>query len=96
MTPTHIVVRPIQALIVIGLVLVVIAVSGIAYTNRVQRQSDERDQLRQQQADQRWCALLNLAAGAPTARPPGITDEEWQRRLAGAVELEKLRKSLGC
>lgn len=85
MTRTHVMVRPIWALVVIASCLLLTTAAGIFYTNHMQKQ-----------ADHRWCAILNLAAGAPTNRPPGITDDEWQRRLAGGEELRKLRISLGC
>lgn len=71
---------------------VIIAVSGVAYTNHVQQQADKRSTAERAESDRRWCALLTELDNAYKGPPAPTT--KLGRKVA--AEVHQLRVSFGC
>lgn len=88
LTPTG-AVRAWWSVLMVVVSAVGIAAGGVAYTNRVQRQADERQQEARRVADQRWCDLL-ATLDQPSPAPTTERGQELQRQV------RQLRVDLGC
>ncbi|HEX2551619.1 MAG TPA: hypothetical protein VHK64_08500 [Nocardioidaceae bacterium] len=80
------------AVVVAFFACLAIALSGVAYTNHVQKQADRRSTAERADSDRRWCALLSDLDEAYNT-PPGPTTE-LGRKVAS--EIHRLRVGFRC
>jgi hypothetical protein len=82
--------------------VVAISLSGVAYTNHVQKQaerrseaarieSERRAELVRIESDRRWCSLLVDIGNSQRAVPP-----KTESGIRFAAEIDKLRREFGC
>jgi hypothetical protein len=85
-------IRAWYAIMVSFIACVVIAGSGLVYTNYVQKQADRRSTAERVDSDRRWCALLTDLDEAYSSSPTPTT--EVGRKVA--AEIHRLRVAFGC
>jgi len=79
------------AIVLAYVAMVGIAAAGVAYTNYVQKQAEQRAELVRIESDRRWCALLVDIGNSQRAVPPKTPSG-----LRFAAEIDRLRREFGC
>ncbi len=78
--------------IAIAFVAVVgISGGGVAYTNHVQQQAEQRAEVVRVESDRRWCALLVDLTRSQRETPP-----KTESGKKFAAEIDRLRAEFGC
>lgn len=79
------------AIVVAFVAVLAVSFAGVAYTNFVQKQAEQRAEVVRQESDRRWCALLVDIGNSQRAAPPKT---ESGKRFA--EEIDRLRHEFGC
>ena len=77
------------SLLMVLVAAVLVAGSGVFYTNHVQRQEQQRQEQTRREADRRWCALM---ASLDQPQEPATTE----RGRVIQKQIHQLRRDLGC